>query len=269
MAALLLSVAAPGAAFRDHGTVACEIRLAQGWIEDAFRDTPVIGGTFSDRLEVETPARVRQARLTEARFGLSVRHGAEGEDRRLALSSVTISDMRSHDRYGAAIKTHRSDPGVSLFLADVTLRPGWPAWDSYETTNYDGLTLDGAKALYAQGLTISEWNADAAIDSKAEVTQLVNVTITGPGNRPLRFWRPGPHYLVHTRIEKPTTGTMVWFRDCDGARLVVHASRFNGAPRLSPEQISCGTGEAPEIVYRERDPRRTGEMHPFFRTCDR
>ena len=252
---------------RDPALVACELQANQSWIAETFAGSQVLSGAFEGRVEIETPALVQNAQLQAARIGFSLRHSSEDTRGRAAFVDVTVSEMRSHDPYGAAIKTHRSDPGLSVFLSGVTLRPGWPDWISYETTNYDAITLDAAEALYAQAVTISDWNADAAIDSKAGTTQLVDVVITGPGHRPLRLWRPGPHYIVHSSIDKPADGTLIWLKDCERAQLRVFASRFNGASRLSSDQISCEKGEFPAIKYLNEDPRQTGEMHPVFRTC--
>lgn len=264
----LLLIATPAIAQeRDPELVACETHAAQDWLAKAFEDSEVLSGAFDGRVKIETPMLVQNAELRAARIGFSLRHGREGTPHQAAFVDVMVTDMRSHDRYGAAIKTHRQDPGISVFLSNVILRPGWPDWISYETTNYDAISLDAAKALYAQTVTIADWNADAAIDSKAETTQLVDVVITGPGHRPLRFWRPGPHYIVHSRIDKPTEGTLIWLKDCEHAQLRVFASRFNGASRLSSDQVSCETGEFPAIEYVREDPRQTGEMHPVFTKC--
>ncbi len=265
--ALILSVAGAAAQDSDPQPVACETAAMRDWLFANLSAAPVLSGAFEGRVEVTAPAIVTNAELTRARIGFSLRRGDETEAPRIAFVGVTINDMRSHDRYGAGIKTHRKDPGITLFLADVTLRPGWPGWVSYDKTNYDGLTLDAAAALYAQAVTISDWNADAAIDSKADVTQLVHVTISGPGHRPLRLWRPGPHYIVHSNISKPGGGALIWLRDCDRAQLRIFASRFNGVPRLSSEHVSCEAGSDPSIAYLSEDPRTTGEMHPVFAAC--
>lgn len=264
----LLLLAAPAfAQERDAALVACETRAAKGWMADAFAGSEVLTGVFDGRVSITAPALVQDAELRAARIGFSVRHGPEGTPRRVAFSGITVKDMASHDRYGAAIKTHRKDPGISVFMSDVTLRPGWPDWILYETTNYDAITLDAAEALYAQAVRITDWNADAAIDSKAETTQLVDVEITGPGHRPLRLWRPGPHYIVHSSITKPGEGTLIWLKDCATVELRIFASLFNGARRLSADHVSCETGAAPAIEYLSEDPRPTGELHPFFTTC--
>jgi len=252
---------------RDAALVACETRAAKEWMADSFAGAKVMSGVFDGRVRVTTPALVRDAHLSAARIGFSVRQGPENMPRQIGLSGVKIEDMRSHDRYGAAIKTHRNDPGISVFMSDVALRPAWPDWVSYDTTNYDAITLDAAAALYAQAVTIDEWNADAAIDSKAETTQLVDVVITGPGHRPLRLWRPGPHYIVHSSIDKPGEGPLIWVKDCATAQLRVFGSRFNGARRLAADHVSCETGGSPSIEYLVEDPRRTGELHPFFSEC--
>ncbi|MEI4197915.1 hypothetical protein [Roseovarius sp. E0-M6] len=264
----ILLLATYGTAQERHpALVACETLAAQDWLTKAFEGSEVLSGAFDGRVKIETPMLVRNAELRAARIGFSLRHGSEGTPRQVAFFDITVRDMRSHDRYGAAIKTHRKDPGISVFLSDVSLRPDWPDWISYETTNYDAITLDSAEALYAQAVTIADWNADAAIDSKAETTQLVDVVITGPGHRPLRLWRPGPHYIVHSRINKPAEDTLIWLKDCERAQLRIFASRFNGASRLSSDQVSCETGEFPAIEYLSEDPRQTGEMHPVFATC--
>ncbi|SFF03084.1 hypothetical protein SAMN04488523_11563 [Sulfitobacter brevis] len=252
---------------RDPSLLACETQATQNWIAEAFAGSEVLNGAMEGRVEVKAPAVIRDATLERARIGFSLRHGPEGTERRVAFVNVAVTDMQSHDRYGAAITTHRKDPGLSVFLSDVALHPGWPIWESYETTNYDAITLDAAEALYAQAVTIIDWNADAAIDSKGQTTQLVDVAISGNGNRPLRLWRPGPHYLVHSSIEKPGGGTLIWLKDCDRTRLRIFASRFNGADRLSADQVSCDQGTFPHIEYLPNDPRQTGDMHPVFEVC--
>ncbi len=252
---------------RDSTLIACETQAAQEWIAQAFAGSKVISGAFNERLEIEAPALVQNAELRAARIGFSLRRGKEDAPHQVAFVGVSVADLNSQDSYGAAIQTHRNDPGISVFLSDVTLRPDWPAWVSYDTTNYDAMTFDAAEALYAQALTISEWNADAAIDSKAMTTQLVDVSITGPGNRPLRLWRSGPHYIVHSRIDKPGGGTLIWLKDCNQTQLRIFGSHFNAASRLSSDQISCETGQFPTIEYLTVDPRLTGEMHPVFRVC--
>ncbi len=264
---IVLLAAGAGAQPRDPERRNCEARAATAWIERALAGSERHSGTFTGRAEIEAPALVRDARLQAARIGFSLRHRGSGARRAVAFVDVVVENLRSDDRYGSALMTHRSSPGMHVFLSDVILQPGWPRWDSYETTNYDAITLDAAAALYAQNVTITDWNADAAIDSKAEITQLVDVTITGPGHRPLRFWRAGPHHIVHSRIDKPGGGTLIWIADCDRTQLRIHASRFNGARRLSREQVACDTGETPDIIYLSRDPRRAGDMHPMFQIC--
>lgn len=265
--ALVLLATTTDAQTRDPEQRACELGLAKEWMASVFAKADVLTGSFRGRVEVEAPTLVRNAKLSSARIGFSLRHRADSVAREVGFSSVSISDLRSSDRFGSGIKTHRADPDILLYLADVTLRPGWPDWKSYEETNYDGLTLDAAAGLFAQGVTITEWNADSAIDSKARTTQLVDVTISGSGNRPIRFWRPGPHYLVHVNIDKPEGGTLIWLRDCDSTILRVYGSRFNGAARLSADQVSCEDGTRLQIKYLSTDPRETGEMHPIFSTC--
>ncbi len=245
----------------------CGTSWAKAWIERAFAGADRRTGQFTKRVALETPVLVHDATLSGPRVGFSVWHGGDPQDRRAAFRNVTISDLRSSDIYGAGIKTNRKDGGIRLFLADVTIRPGWPAWESYATTNYDAIVLDGAAAFHAQSLRIADWNADSAIDNKADVSQIVDLAISGPGHRPLRYWTPGPHYLVGARIDKPGGGTLIWFDDCSTVSLHIYDSLFNGVPRLRPDQISCATGNAPAILYPARDPRTTGDMHPMFRAC--
>jgi len=245
----------------------CGNSYAKAWIEQAFSDAPKRTGAFAKRVEIKTPVHVSAATLTGARVGFSIWQGYDPQDHRAGFTDVAISNLYSHDIYGAAIKTNRKDPSIQLFLADVTIRPNWPHWISYDATNYDGIVLDGAEAFYAQSLTITDWHADSAIDNKAAFSQMVDLTVSGPGNRPLRYWMPGPHYLVEAQIDKPGDGTLIWIRDCTTVSLRVYRSRFNGAPRLSSDQISCETGDAPEVSYLTQDPRNTGEMHPMFRAC--
>lgn len=274
LSAGLLAVAAPPAISETLATGAdrvaqrqCESRLAQDWLDKSFARAGRRSGAFEGRVELMTPVHVRNAALSDARIGFSLRVSDRVPDPRAAFAAVRISDLASADRFGAGIKTHRSDPGVTVYLADVTVSPGWPAWRSYDDTNYDGIVLDAAAALYAQDVEIDDWNADSAIDSKAEVTHLVDVSISGTGHRPLRLWRPGPHLLVDTRIDRPGDGTLIWIRDCDTVSLRIFRSRFAGQPRLEPARVSCEAGSDPRIVYLEDDPRTTGEMGDFFGTC--
>lgn len=246
----------------------CRTESAKRWISANFADAAVITGSFSGRQEVETPTWVRDAYASDAKYSFTVRTEATSEDRRAAFTDVRIENLRSGDRYGAGIRTTARDTLIELFLADVHIEPNWPDWDSYDTTNFDGIVLDAAKSIFAQSLTIANWNADAALDIKADVSQFVDLQISGPGHRPIRYWRPGPHYLVNATIEKPGGGTLIWIRDCDATTLVIHGSLFNGASRLKAGTMQCESGESPKILYVDENPVRIGRMHPMFAECD-
>lgn len=215
----------------------CEADAASAWLEQSFAGVPVVSADKAGRLTVDSPAVVRDSTISSARYGVSIREREAPDDRRIALRNVLISDLVSQQRYGAGIKTHRQSADMQLFLIDVVIKPNWPDWLSYEETNYDGIVLDGAQSIFAQNLSITDWNADSAIDNKAEVSQFVRLSVSGPGHRPLRYWRAGPHYLVHSRIETPAEGTMLWFSDCDAATLFVYETRFNGLSRLTEDQV--------------------------------
>lgn len=246
----------------------CESQAAVNWIAANFAELQTITGTFKGRMDIEAPAWVRDALTSDGKYGFSVRTGSSSTDRRVAFTDVQITDLRSSDRYGAGIRTNARYQDVELFLSNVYIEPNWPNWDSYEATNYDGIVLDGASVIYAQSLTIRNWNADSAIDNKARVSQFVDLSVVGAGHRPLRYWEPGPHYLVDSTIRKPGSGTLIWFKDCDAATLFVYRSSFNGSPRLSDEMVRCEKGDTPNIVYLSKDPRETGEMHPMFAACE-
>ena len=262
-----ISLIYPKGSTADAEDPSCGKAYAKAWIAQSFLGATEKNGFFPERVEIETPVYVRDATLTGARIGFSIRHGQDANDRRAAFTDVKISELRSSDAYGAGIKTNRTAADSQLFLADVMIHPNWPHWVSYETTNYDGIVLDAAAAFYAQSLTIANWHADSAIDNKATTSQIVDLEVSGPGNRPLRYWTSGPHYLVNARIDKPGDGTLIWIRDCASVSLRISDSLFNGSPRLDPRQISCESGAFPDIHYLETDPRRTGEMHPMFRAC--
>lgn len=246
----------------------CEGRLAQTWVAEQFADVPQVTGRFEGALQIDSPAWLRDVQVSGARYGISIRGRPPPHDPRVALTNVHVGDLISRRNYGAAIRTHRKAPLISLFLVDAVIAPNWPDWSSYGDTNFDGLLLDGALGLYAQNLTVQDWHADAAIDNKAQRSQLVRLTVLGPGHRPLRFWRPGPHYLVHARIETPGGGALLWVKSCKNMDLRVFSSSFNGQPRLAEQDIDCADGGVATVTYLDQDPRLTGEMHPMFQSCD-
>jgi hypothetical protein len=231
------------------------------WIAEAFADVPELTGDFDSRQYVELPRIIRDATATNAKYAFDLRDDEEPVDPVAAFVNVTVTDLVSPDEYGGAVQTANA-PGVSLHVSNVYLEPGWPEWDDYDTTNYDGMVLDGSAAIYAEDLTIQGW-ADAALDIKSERAELVCLRTGGGGHRALRFWEPGPHYVVASTIDNDL-GSLVWFEDCSGATLYVYGSTFDGEPTIPEGEIECDNGEDPEIVYLDVDPRTTGEMHPMF-----
>ncbi len=238
---------------------------AADWILDHFEGQPVLTGGFDSRTQVEAPSLVLDATGTGAKYAFETVDESAPNVLEVGFVDVSITALVSSDAFGAGIVTN--DPGMVLFLANVSVEPDWPLWESYDTTNKDGIVLDGATAVYAEDLTIRNFNADSAIDNKAQTSQLVRLIIEGPGNRSIRYWREGPHYLVDSSIENPGTagsGVLLWFKDCSLARLYVYNSTFNGASTVAAGDIDCDTGSAPQIIYLTTDPRTTGEMHPMF-----
>jgi hypothetical protein len=232
------------------------------WIATEFSGVEELSGDFTTRQFVELPRIIRDSTATGAKYAFDLREEEEPADPRAAFVNVSVHDLVSKDAFGAAISSGNA-PGAHLFLSNVELEPNWPMWESYATTNYDGMVLDGSEEIYAEDLTIRNWNADSAIDIKSTTAQFVCLTTEGDGNRTLRFWQPGPHYLVLSSIQNET-GAMLWFADCGAATLNVYESTFNGSARVPSDKISCDKGDSPQIVYLTTDPRTTGEMHPMF-----
>jgi len=239
---------------------------AADWIAQHFSGAPVVTGDFTERTRVETPALVRDATGCCAKYAFDVAEEEAPDDRRVGFVDVTVTNLESTDAYGGAIQSAAA-PGLVLFLARVQIAPAWPVWESYATTNYDGMVLDDASAIYAEDLTIDDWNADGAIDNKAPISQFVRLTITGQGNRGIRYWGPGPHYLVDSHLENTGgagEGSVLWFSDCDATTVNIYASTFNGSSTVPAELVSCDNGSAPQLNYLTTDPRTTGEMHEMF-----
>lgn len=239
---------------------------ARDWILANFADAGVKTGTFTTRQYFETPVLVRGADFCCAKYGIDLREQLAPDDRRAAFLDVTIHDLVSSDAFGAGIQTANAD-GATLFLKNVRIEPNWPNWVSYSTTNKDGLVLDGSTALYAEDLTIANWNADGAIDNKAGVSQLVRFKMEGRGNRGIRYWRAGPHYLVESTLENTGglgEGSLFWFSNCTGAVVNIYASTFNGSPTVPANKVKCDSGSSPTLNYLTVDPRTTGELHPMF-----
>ncbi|ROT97999.1 hypothetical protein [Histidinibacterium lentulum] len=268
-AALVVALQATGAPAE---TSACADRVAEDWLEETFGAPPPEAGTLTGRQRLETPVWLRGAEISQAKYAVTVRRGEDGEH--VALSGLRIGPLASRDAYGAGIRVEAPDDDadwgdsvVRLFLHDIVIAPEWPDWRSYGETNYDAVDFAAPGELYGHAVRISDWNADAALDIKADRSQFVGLEVSGPGNRPIRYWRSGPHDLVASSLSRPDDGPLVWFADCDAVTLRVHDTEFNGAPRLSPDRVSCERGEDPEIVYLSEDPRRTGEIHPMLRGC--
>ncbi|MEM6955427.1 MAG: hypothetical protein AAF645_07045 [Myxococcota bacterium] len=254
------------AAEPDGGVPSC----SANWIRSELADARRYTGLHRRAFIVETPAIVDEADICCAeRYALRVRNYEGPPDLRAGFVNVRITDLVVDGRFGAAIGTSRDHPGGRLFLSNVHVAPHWPAWQSYGTTNYDGLVLDGSESVYAEDLTIVDYNADAALDIKAPVAEFVRLRVDGPGHRPLRFWGRGPYYLVESSLRNPRRSTLLWFQDCEGAELRVFATSFEGRPIPSAEQVECERGTTPTIVALATDPRETGEMHPMFGPCAR
>jgi hypothetical protein len=232
------------------------------WIIEHFADAPTVTGEFDERTFIETPALVLDASGTNAKYAFDVREEEAPVLAEVGFVNVTVIDLVSEDAFGAAISTAYA-PGAITYLDNVYVEPNWPAWESYDTTNYDGIVLDESAEFYAEDLTIVSWNADCAIDIKAPITQFVRLETMGGGNRTLRYWESGPHYLVESSVNNPD-GTVLWFSDCSAVTLNVYDSTFNGEAEVPEGAVECENGDSPTIVYLGEDPRTTGEMHPMF-----
>lgn len=240
---------------------------ANDWIEARFSGVRTITGEGFGRTNLESPVFIRDYEGYGGEFHFSLRGNTDPSQRQAAIMDTVIMDNVSASRYGAAIGHARIDntENMEVFMSNVYLEPNWPAWVGYDETNYDGYMNNNAGALYAENLTIRGWNADAAIDNKANTSQFVNLFIDGPGNRPLRFWRRGPHYLVDATIEKEGDGTLIWLSNCD-TEFRIYNSTFSGEDTVPINRISCDEGSKSQLQfqYLTVDPRTTGEMHPMF-----
>jgi hypothetical protein len=237
-------------------------RTAADWIRAHFADDPELTGDLTRRNFVETPVLVHDVTACCAKYAFDLRAQEDPDRREAGFVNVTITDLESPDGFGAGIQTANA-VGAVIYLANVTVDPGWPLWVGYATTNYDGLVLDDAAAVYAEDLTVRNWNADGAMDDKATISQFVRLTLEGRGHRGLRIWTPGPHYLVDSRLENEG-GSLFWFRNCDTAEVRVYASTFDGEPTIDASRYECDDGTTPTFVYLDVDPRTTGEMHEMF-----
>jgi hypothetical protein len=239
---------------------------ASAWIIEHFAGDPVVTGDFTARTMVETPALVRDATGCCGKYAFDVREESAPDQREVGFVDVDIRDLASTDAFGGGILSGYA-PGLVLYLSDVVIEPNWPLWVDYSTTNMDGLVLDDASAIYAEDLTVRSWNADGAIDNKAPISQFVRLTIEGRGNRAMRYWGDGPHYLVESNLNNEGgagEGSIFWFSNCDTTEVRIYASTFNGSSTVPETSISCDNGSAPTLVYLTTDPRTTGEMHEMF-----
>jgi hypothetical protein len=239
---------------------------AARWIISHFAGAEVVTGNFTERTTVETPALVQDATGCCAKYAFDMHEEEPPDDPQVGFVNVQINDLESSDAFGGGVQSQYA-PGLTLYLANVYIEPNWPDWVDYDTTNKDGMVLDDAAAIYAEDLTIKNWNADGAIDNKAPISQFVRLTIEGQGNRGIRYWESGPHYLVDSHLSNTGTlgeGSLLWFYQCDGATVNIYQSTFNGSSTVPPDMISCDNGSSPTINYLTTDPRTTGEMHEMF-----
>jgi hypothetical protein len=239
---------------------------AAAWILAELAGVPVVTGDFTTRQIVETPVLVQDSTACCSKYAFDFRETEAPSDPRVGFVNVTIHDLQSTDAWGGGFVTDKA-AGAIVFLANVHIEPNWPTWDSYSTTNKDGMVLDSASAIYGADVTIENWNADGAIDNKADVSQFVRLTIEGEGNRGIRYWGSGPHYLVESTLENEGglgEGSVLWFKDCSTVTVRVFDSTFNGSSTVAPSLVSCDIGSNPNIEYLTTDPRTTGEMHDMF-----
>ena len=263
----ILEGGAPALGGTGGGEKPGDFSAQNSWILEEFAAVPAISGDFSARQNVEMPTLILDSTATSGKYAFAFRDDDAPVLARAAVVGVTITDLASDDIYGAGLSTSRNFPGVELFLSDVYIEPNWPLWESYDTTNYDGIVLDGSEAIYAEDLTVKNWNADAALDIKSNTAQFVRLTTEGPGHRTLRFWRTGPHYLVSSDLNNDASageGSLLWISDCDATKIFIFETTFNGASGVPADKISCDMGNNPELIYLKEDPRTTGEMHPMF-----
>lgn len=232
------------------------------WLQTEFAGAPTLTGDYTKRTGAETPVLVHDASVTGAKYGFDITELEAPVDPRVALVNVRVTNLVSNDIYGASFQTAKAS-GAHIFLSNVYLEPNWPHWVSYSETNYDGMVLDGSEDIFAEDVTVKNWNADCAADIKSKRAQFVCFRTEGNGHRTLRYWNVGPHYLVKSSINNED-GAILWFNQCTGAKVNVYDSTFNGSPTIPADKISCEEGGQPEIVYLTTDPRTTGEMHPMF-----
>jgi hypothetical protein len=265
---------------------------AADWVRQHFADLgapPPITGNRTGRLNVITPILFDGATVTGGeKYGCDVCPTMPTKQEfGMVDSSVSGQHPRTNDQYGASIiastnsnmtRTCLNPASTVGYLVNVTLNPGLPPWDpvgTYNTTNFDGVTWDAegpSSALYTSGVTVLDW-ADAALDIDAKKSEHVRLTVQappdGPGYRALRFWTPGPHYLVDSTIADGSP-FLIWVSAAarDNFELRVWKSSFAGQQTVPDGRAVWGDDNDPlpmeRIKYLNLDPRATGEMHEMF-----
>lgn len=251
---------------RDAGapaSSACGAAGVNAWIAENFAAVPKMTGAFDTRTTVEMPRLVHDATGTNAKYAFFMRDDESPNDPRVAFVNVRVTNLVSTDAFGGGIATSNSFPGVKMYMSNVYIEPNWPKWKSYESTNYDGVVLDGSEETYVECLTVKNWNADSALDIKSKKIQFDRLVTEGDGNRTLRFWGTGPHYLVKSSVNNGT-GSVIWISNCADTVIRIYDSTFNGSRTVPADKVDCESGANPKFEYLDKDPRTTGEMHPMF-----
>jgi chitodextrinase len=266
--------------------------LAQttAWITAAFAGVTQYTGTVTGRYNVIYPGIVHDGVCTGGYYCYEVSdhdlslyppYPPPSTDVRFAFVNTTVSNQIVDGQFAAGILTDGGttwNTTLDLYLANVSITPNFPVWQNYQTTNFDGMTMDGGFGqghVYASDVTINGWD-DAAFDVKPGFLQCVRCNVTGSGFNTFKFWNPGPHYIVDSTIvntrydantaENRDDGGIIWTWFCGQLVLNVYNSTFNGSSTIPSKWISCTdrTGGAPTINYLTTDPRTTGEMSPMF-----
>ncbi|GEM_PF-4108170 len=225
------------------------------WISNEFDGVNQLTGIHTARYNVNSDLFVTSANMSAAKYSVSF------SGTKIGIVNTTVKDLFSRDPYGAAFQF--TNANADIYMSNVYIEPNWPSWVSYGVTNYDGIDVDQGRAFYAEDLTIKSWNADGAIDNKAQTSQLVRVNIEGSGNRALRYWNEGPHFIVNSQIDN-SSGAILWSYRCDTIKVYVYNSTFNGQSKIPSDKIECDGGSNPQIVYLTGDPITAGVMHPMF-----
>jgi hypothetical protein len=234
---------------------------ATQWIESAFASYPVLTGDFTTRTNVEAPALVKNATGCCSKYSFDMQDNVAPNIKEIAFVNVAMKDMSSPDAFGSGLLN--TTTGMSVFVANAYIEPNWPLFVDFTTTNYDGIVINTGAGFYADQLVVKNWNAHAAVDTKAQINQIVGLRTIGQGQDAIDFWRDGPHYIVNSSLNNSNPSRLIWINDCTSATIYVYNSTFNGAATANG-QYTCGTGTTANIIYLTYDPRTTGEMHPMF-----